>query len=128
MRILCAPCLALLLAATPATAQEGAGNEDRGNETPGNEDIEQGFDLLREGSRLMLRGLLDRLEPTLRDLEGALDDLNAYYPPEILPNGDILIRRREPPSPPDDEAAPEDTPESGPETAPETAPDDAVDL
>ena len=54
------------------------------------------MDLLSQGSRLLLRGLIGELEPALRELEGALNDLNAYYPPEILPNGDIIIRRKVP--------------------------------
>ncbi len=34
--------------------------------------------------------------PALRELQGALQNLDAYHPPEVLPNGDILIRRKEP--------------------------------
>jgi len=36
------------------------------------------------------------LGPALRDLEEKIDDLNAYLPPEVLPNGDIIIRRKVP--------------------------------
>ncbi len=34
------------------------------------------------------------MEPALRDLAGRFSQLQGYYPPEILPNGDILLRRR----------------------------------
>jgi hypothetical protein len=37
-------------------------------------------------------------------LEDALRDLSAYHPPEVLPNGDILIRRRTPLVPEDGDA------------------------
>jgi hypothetical protein len=73
---------ALWLSALPAAAQEA--------------DVEEGMDLLSEGTRLLLRGLLAEMEPALRDLRGALDGLNAYHPPEMLPNGDIIIRRKTP--------------------------------
>ncbi len=59
-------------------------------------EIEEGFNLLSEGVELMFRGLLDEMEPALKDLSGALSDLNGYHAPEILPNGDIIIRRRTP--------------------------------
>jgi len=74
--------LGLALAAGPAAAQ--------------NSDVEDGFDLLSEGTRLLLRGLLDQMEPALRELEGVLQDLDAYHAPEVLPNGDIIIRRKRP--------------------------------
>ncbi|MEP5760107.1 MAG: hypothetical protein ABJ327_12520 [Litoreibacter sp.] len=45
-------------------------------------------------------GLLDRLEeltkpllPMLRELEDTIRNAPGYYPPEVLPNGDIIIRR-----------------------------------
>ena len=74
--------MAVWLAALPASAQEG--------------DVEEGMDLLSEGTRLLLRGLLAEMEPALRELRGALDELNSYHPPEMLPNGDIIIRRKTP--------------------------------
>ena len=85
-----APALALLvaLAAAPAAAEEAGEG--------GTSDMDQGFSLLEEGTRLLLRGLLSEMEPALRELQGALENLDAYHPPEVLPNGDILIRRKEP--------------------------------
>lgn len=73
---------ALWLAALPATAQDG--------------DVEEGMDLLSEGTRLLLRGLLAEMEPALRDLKGAIEGMQSYHPPEMLPNGDIIIRRKTP--------------------------------
>ena len=59
-------------------------------------EMSEGFDLLSEGTKLLLRGLMSEMEPAFRELEDALDNLHAYHPPEILPNGDIIIRRRTP--------------------------------
>jgi len=72
----------------------------------------------------MLRDFMTEAEPQLRQLERGLTelepelnrfldrmrDMTQYYPPEILPNGDILIRRRQL-----EEGAPEDMPEASPE-------------
>lgn len=106
---LAALCLALV--AAPLAAQEGP-QPDRAPEaapdSTSEDQVEQGFGLLQEGTRLMLRGLLDQMQPALRDLGAAIDDLNAYEMPEVLPNGDILIRRKHPKTP---------------ETAPDPAPD-----
>ncbi len=71
-------------------------------------DTERGFDLLQEGSRLILEGILDDMRPMLEgarpffeeemlpfleSLGDLIDDLSAYELPERLPNGDIIIRR-----------------------------------
>lgn len=75
--------------------------------------------LMERGAQMLLRGMLQRVEPTLDDLrdlaEGAgpglrqfaaemgpafrdlleeIEDWSAYHPPEILDNGDIIIRRK----------------------------------
>lgn len=86
-------CIAL---AAPVFAQ------DREGET------QEGFDLLREGSRMILEGLLDDMRPMIEEarpffeeemlpflesLGALIDDLAAYEMPERLPNGDIIIRR-----------------------------------
>ena len=71
-------------------------------------DMSRGLGLMQEGTRLMLRGLLSQAGPKMRDmmtaLTGLMGDLNAYEPPQVLPNGDILIRRKIPlvPIPPGD--------------------------
>lgn len=56
---------------------------------------------------------LEAAEPELRRLLGQLRDMVEYEPPEILPNGDILIRRRQARPDPDTEGqtdpAPPDT-------------------
>jgi len=59
-------------------------------------DMQEGFSLLEEGTRLLLRGLMSQMEPALRELQGALREMDSYHPPEVLPNGDILIRRKTP--------------------------------
>lgn len=114
IRVALAPA-ALLLFLTAATAQEAAPPPETG-------EVEDGFSLIEEGTKLILRGLLDRVEPTLkdmgedldslmaemepalRDLAGLIGDIRNYHPPEMLPNGDIILRRKVPLDP---EAAPE---------------------
>ncbi|MEL7115272.1 MAG: hypothetical protein AAGP08_06700 [Pseudomonadota bacterium] len=80
---------AALLAASPLSAKDS--------------EMREGLDLLSEGTQLLLRGLMTEIEPALRDLEdvlgeldGFIGDLGAYHAPEVLPNGDILIRRKDP--------------------------------
>jgi len=57
---------------------------------------ESGRDLMGEALRLFMKGLMDEMEPAMNGLEGFLDDLNGYHAPEVLPNGDIIIRRKTP--------------------------------
>ena len=59
-------------------------------------DMEEGLGLLGEGMQLLLRGLADELEPALRNFSDQMEGLNRYHPPEVLPNGDIIIRRKTP--------------------------------
>lgn len=79
-------------------------------ETPADPEVEQGFSLMEEGAKLLLRGLASRMEPALKDMGEAvagmepklrevlalIDDLRNYHAPEKLENGDILIRRKTP--------------------------------
>jgi hypothetical protein len=98
--------LCTVLASAPAMAQEGDG-------------VEEGLDLLGRGAEALMRGLMDELRPQLEqlapelrrlgegigpmlsDLTEMIDELDAYHPPERLPNGDIILRRKEsaPPAP-----------------------------
>ncbi len=77
----------LALFATPAFAQES----------------DTGRDLMAEALRLFMKGMLEEMEPAIDDLSSLLDNLDAYHPPEILPNGDIIIRRKTPEEPPEGE-------------------------
>lgn len=82
--------------------------------------------LMERGAQMFLEGLMQEVEPALddlsaladdmgpavrdfagkmgpafRDLMGQVEDWSVYEAPEILPNGDIIIRRKpEPDSPP----------------------------
>ena len=60
------------------------------------QDEEQGRDLMSEALRLFMKGLMQEMEPALDELGGLLENLDAYHPPEVLPNGDIIIRRKTP--------------------------------
>lgn len=110
MRVL----LALCLAATPALAQETPAPVPDPRE-------DDGFSLMEEGARLVLRGLMEEMQPALdemgkaldevgpalegfgdevgpkiRQLIAMIDDFKNYDAPVMLPNGDILIRRNAP--------------------------------
>ncbi len=102
--------------------------------------MEQGLQLFMEGLRQEmapavedLRGFAERMGPSMRsffqemgpalaEMMDEVQDWALYYPPEMLPNGDILIRRRPDPDP---DPAPEDAPAPEPgEDAPPTGPTD----
>jgi hypothetical protein len=101
-------------------------------------EIEEGFSLMEEGARLLFRGIVSEMDPAIEDFSAlgkeleptlellatemgpalmeliqTLDSVRFYERPEILPNGDVIIRRS-----PD---APEYTPEV-------TDEDSAIDL
>lgn len=81
---------------------------------------DEGTSLMEEGAKLFFRGLMDEMEPALRELEGLAEDIepairsfaremgpalrdlmeqvedwSAYEPPVVLPNGDILLKRKQ---------------------------------
>ncbi len=122
--------------ATPALSQEAGTPEETPEETP--EALDGGPSLMERGADMFLRGLRDELDPALQDLRGLADrmgpalqsfvdemgpamaqlsdqieDWTLYEAPEMLPNGDILIRRREKLDPEAPEIDP-DLPEPGP--------------
>lgn len=76
--------IAAALSTSPALAQDES------------DQLSEGMNLLRDGTQMLLEGLMSEFGPAMKDLEGRIDDLNAYEPPEILPNGDIIIRRKQP--------------------------------
>jgi hypothetical protein len=87
-----------LTIALPVTAQEA---DTR---------TEEGWSLMQEGAGLLFDSLRSEMEPALqdmaeafagaepmiRDLIGMMDDLTNYHAPEVMPNGDIIIRRKTP--------------------------------
>ena len=89
--------------------------------------------LMERGAKLFLEGLLNEMEPAMRELEGMADniepalrsfaqemgpalqdlmdtvqDWSAYEPPVVLPNGDILLKRKPDMPTPDALPAPEE--------------------
>lgn len=116
MKQILIPIVALSMATSPVAAEAPA------------PEPEEGLDLMEEGAKLLLRGLLSEVEPAIDELQDLaeefgprmqmftqemgpafaelfeqVDDLSNYEAPEFLPNGDIIMRRRE--------AAPDFTPE-----------------
>lgn len=80
---------------------------------------EEGTSLMEEGAKLFFRGLMEEMQPALRELEDLAEDMepalrqfaqemgpalrdllatvedwSAYEPPVVLPNGDILLKRK----------------------------------
>lgn len=106
----------MFFAALPAAAQEeeaGDGLMQRGAQLfleglmkemePALEDLSELADELGPA----LRGFAEEMGPQLRDLLMQVEDWSVYEPPEMLPNGDIIIRRKPEAVPDAVEPAPE---------------------
>ncbi len=113
--------LAVVLAVSPVDAQDRDQDQNQ-----------LGRSLMERGAELFLEGLRKEMSPALEDLRGMADqfgpamrgfisemgpafaemldevkDWSRYHPPEILPNGDIIMRRKaDPKDEVDEEAAP----------------------
>ena len=101
------------VSAPPLAAQDGPAQDGPAPEA-GGDGLGEGLDLLGRGAESFLRGLMDEIGPELRRLEPELrglaegigpmiaelveliDQIDAYHPPERLPNGDIILRRKDP--------------------------------
>lgn len=81
-------------------------------------ELQDGFSLIEEGAKLLLKGLADEMRPKMEEFATEMEpkirelaedmaplleqfsdlvaDLDAYHPPERLPNGDIILRRKTP--------------------------------
>ncbi len=110
------PILAIaLMTALPAGAQ------DTPEAAPPDSSEDSGLSLIERGAKMFLEGLMQEVEPTVKDLRGMAEnmqpalrdfaermgpafadilgqigDLSAYHAPEILPNGDIIMRKKTP--------------------------------
>ncbi|MEP2641916.1 hypothetical protein [Roseobacter sp.] len=62
-------------------------------------DMEPAFD--------SMRGFIEQMGPALADLMHEVQDWSVYEAPEILPNGDIIIRRKPEPAQDQPDAPPQ---------------------
>ena len=113
--------IAMLSLAAPVAAQDEAVPEP-----PAETDEEEGLSRMERGARLLMEGMMREMEPAIeglgelgpmfrsfaREMGPALaeifeevKDWSVYHPPEMLPNGDIIIRKKTP------EETPEDVPQ-----------------
>lgn len=74
------------------------------------DDVDEGVSLLQQGAQLLLKGLMSNMEPAMQDMGRAITemqpalkellammgDVTKYHAPEMLENGDIIIRRKTP--------------------------------
>ena len=75
---------------------------------PANAQEDSGSSLMEEGAQQFLEGLLKELQPAWEEMQAFMDEMgpamlelmdevrdwSAYEPPEMLENGDIIIRRK----------------------------------
>jgi len=93
---LCGVLLAAALAAGTAPARAQAAGDPAAGDAPKDDGAPKLSDTLDEA----LRALVEKMEPALKSLRETLevfeqiDSIENYQRPEILPNGDIVIRRR----------------------------------
>ena len=101
--------LALALAPLPALAQESPAPEAE----EGPSLMERGLALFFEGFRQEMEPALEgmgdaltELQPALDSMMGMIDDMTNYSMPEMLENGDIIMRRKPDAPPVEPSAAP----------------------
>lgn len=110
-----------LLAGAPFVTPAKAETPPQQDESSDDSTTGEGLSLMQEGAKLFMRGILNEMEPAMKDLRSfsgriepglrsfvqemgpalgeilsKIDDFSAYHPPEMLPNGDIIIRRKSP--------------------------------
>jgi len=102
--------LALMLPALPVLAQDQTTPDSDGAPSLMERGAELFFEGLRremeptleEAARLFaeigpsMRSFLTEMGPALAEIADQVEDWSVYEMPEILPNGDIIIRRKEP--------------------------------
>ncbi len=75
-----------LIAASPVLAQD---------ETPPSDEFRQGAEKLGEALELFMDGFSNEMEPLAKAWRDLIEDIPKYQTPEELPNGDIIIRRKD---------------------------------
>lgn len=101
--------LAVALATQPARADEAE------TTPPGLTEIAPFMESLRG----LMEGWAQEARPLIEQLAEKMSDLNAYEPPEVLPNGDIIIRRK---------SKPDEAPNAPLDQTPQPNPDGSIDL
>ena len=107
IRMIFALPLVVMLGAGPAMAQGAPDEEGRSLMQEGARLFWEGIrremgptlDSLQDRAEEMepaLRDFVEEMGPALRDLMDKAGDLSAYHAPEVLPNGDIILRRKTP--------------------------------
>lgn len=93
-----------LLCTAPVAAQE----EDAPSMMErGAQQFLEGLLLEMEPAFDSMRGFIEQMGPALTDLMGQVEDWSVYEAPEILPNGDIIIRRKPEQPEPSEETPPQ---------------------
>jgi hypothetical protein len=54
----------------------------------------EGLSELMEDAGPALQDFMTEMGPQLRDMLGEIEDWSVYEAPEVMPNGDIIIRRK----------------------------------
>ncbi|MEM9716646.1 MAG: hypothetical protein AAF826_09025 [Pseudomonadota bacterium] len=86
MKIVYAACLTLALS-TPAWAEEPKQGFSLW-------DLFDEMEMMAEDAMPLMESWMERLQPQLQALGSTIGDLSMYEAPEVLPNGDIIIRRK----------------------------------
>ncbi|THH35792.1 hypothetical protein E4Z66_11965 [Aliishimia ponticola] len=107
---------------------------------------EGGLSLIERGARLFMEGMLKEIEPAFEqigpafkefvdemgpafvDLLDQVKDWSAYHPPEMLDNGDIIMRRKVEPPVQDDPMQDDPVPEDRGPNAPTANQDTPIDI
>ncbi|MFV1602424.1 MULTISPECIES: hypothetical protein [unclassified Phaeobacter] len=135
MRGLALAGLLVLPLTAPVAAETAPAPEDEGSSL-----MQRGAELFWEGLRQemapalddlqaladefgpSLQGFLSEMGPALAEIAGKVEDWSVYERPEILPNGDIIIRRKP-------QHAPDVPPGGSPQASPDTdLPEGTTDL
>ena len=107
IRLIRTVCLMSVLGAVPLAAQDATEDEGRSLMEEGarlffegiQREMGPALEGLRDRAQEMepaLRQFVEEMGPALRDLMGEIGDISAFHAPEVLPNGDILLRRKTP--------------------------------
>ncbi|MFU8778633.1 MAG: hypothetical protein ACNA7M_13335 [Roseovarius sp.] len=99
--------LVAVLGAAPLAAQDAAEGRGRSLMQEGarlffegiQREMGPALEGLRDRAQAMepaLRQFVEEMGPALRELMDEIGDVSAYHAPEVLPNGDILLRRKTP--------------------------------